>query len=254
MAFNGNNSNEEVVGTFKLYTGITKFKVKAICPNKEELGALGFNVEKEAEYITDSDKGKRARIEIVVHSKELDKNFRFSFLLHDTVRTTKDGTKKQLIDAKGDKAWTAGDGSELSWFDPATGRPALDGEEYLNDFLIKWLNIKPKDPARIDNPKKFFEGDFTQLKNLVQQFKNNEFYGMLTVRHADNGKDFQSVYTGFFERGTNDTIYNWNNHITKKEKDGFPLKDSYSFKLQEYTPKEPTNDNKDNEPEIEAEF
>ena len=254
MGFKGNNSNEQVVETFKLYTGITKLKVKAICPTKEELEKLGYNIEKDVNYLSDSDKGKRARIEIVGYSEDLDKLFRFSFLLHDTERFTKDGSKKLLLDAAGNKAWTAGDGSELKWFDPSTGRPALDGEEYLNDFLIKWLNINPGDLARLDNPKKFFEGDFTQLKNLVKDFANNEVGVMLTVRHAENGKDFQSVYTGFFERGSIDTLYNWKNHISKKEKDGYPLKDTYSFKLQEYVPEEPSDDTKEEGPEIQADF
>ena len=48
-----NDSSKEVLGTIKLWAGITNMEVKAVNPTMAELNAMGINIKQEPNYEVD---------------------------------------------------------------------------------------------------------------------------------------------------------------------------------------------------------
>ena len=246
MGFNGNNSEEVVVNEVKLYHGIQIAKVVAICPNLEEIKALGIKTDKEPVYKqADDGKGnKRVAIDVYAQFLGVDRIQKIRFFLTNTNRVSNDGVKRQLIDQKGKTCWDTleGLGEAWEWIDSPSVRPCLVGEDQLTDFLVNWLNIKPGDNARLEDPTKFFDLNFKELLDAHRAYPENKFKAMLSVKHADGGKNYQNVYTGYFGRATNKAFTYWEKHFTKRASDGRPFRDTFSYEFQVYTPVAPTTD------------
>lgn len=80
-------------------------------------------------------------------------------------------------------------------------REALKGEEDLHKFLFSYLNAKydtknkQYDECLIDNPKAFLNGDFSELKGIVNAYKDNTARLLWGV----DANGYQVVYTKFVE-------------------------------------------------------
>ena len=95
-------------------------------------------------------------------------------------------------------------------------RPAYIGEEDLVKFIIALLNIPrpdvwdaekktyvmktdPKELAKseclLDDIKKYFEGNVSEVSKIVKFQPNNKLKLLLGVRTAQNGAQYQAVYT-----------------------------------------------------------
>lgn len=238
MGFNPNSSEKQVVQESKLYTGLTNMKVVAINPNKAQLEALGYKPQSEPVYITVEDGIKKLRLDFYLTHKDYPMKTKVAFFLENRIRTNQSGTKAEWINNFGRTAW--GDLTEppkdLKWFDATTARLAKVGEFDLHNFLINWLNISPNDEAKLDKFDALFVGDYSELKSLFNNAKNNEIRVLLTVR---DGK-YQSVYGKYFDRATNKRTNYWEAHIKSQTEAGFAPKEDFqnSFIFQEW--KEPT--------------
>lgn len=254
MGLIGNNSEQTVVNEVKLYTGIQLAKVMAICPTLEEIQALGIKTEKEPVYILpDDEKGnKRVAIDIYAKFAAVDRIQKIRFFMGNNNRVSNDGTKRQLIDAKGKTCWDTleGLGEKWEWIDSETVRPCLVGEDTLTDFLVNWLNIKPGDNARLEDPSKFFDLNLKELKDAFKAYPENKFKAMLSVKHADGGKNYQNVYTGYFGRATNQAFTYWEKHFTKRAKDGRAFQDTFTYEFQLYKPVAPSTETSDKTDDI----
>lgn len=249
MGIKGNDSSEAVVRDNKLYTGIQLAKVVAICPSLKEMNDLGINTDKEPVYkLPEDDEGnKKVAIDFYLNFKGVERLQKLRIFLTNSKYISRSG-KKQLIDDTGKTCWDnpeTGTGAGFDWFDEKSARDAHPGEEQLITFLINWLNVKPGDTAKLENFSALFDLDFSELQEIFASYKDNKVRCMLTVNHTADGKSFQNVYPYYFDRETNTSYTYWKNHITKKEKAGYPMKDSFSYEFQEYKDVAPDTDSSD---------
>mgnify|MGYP006920938568 CR=1 FL=1 len=234
MAFSKGNITKESEG-FSLYTGIAPVNVLAVNPTKEELEKI-YNREQENDpvYITENDfdgkKVKSVRIDFIVKAvKEFEElNFitKVSFFLREAARFNRDETKVQVIDIFGNTAWVTKE--ELNTHaipvysnGPANlnkdYRPCFVGEEALTNFLKLYLGIPSNREykngtwiprvdtteceARLSDIKKYFTGDFSELKDIMAYQPDNYIKCLFGVRTTDDNKQYQTVFTEKFISG-----------------------------------------------------
>ena len=259
MGFKANKSDKVVIKETKLYTGIQLAKPIAICPNLTKLEELGFKYDKEPVYKMEPDDEGNARIGIDFYLKfdNVERIQKSKFFLTNTPRLSNNKLKQQLIDKFGKTCWSTLDskGDEWDWMDAESTRSCLIGEEQLTNFLINWLNIKPGDNARLENPKKLFDLNFSELDGALKMNPDNQVRALLFVKHTDNGKIYQNVYNQYFDRATNKSYTYWEKHFIKKSNDGYPFTESFSYDFKEYNSVIPTSDiSNQNKEEIEKEL
>ena len=194
--------------------------------------------EEELEYLGEAEVGpegnkktvKQARISFVVKTDPntcdgIEFTTNITFFLNDAPRFNSAGTKIQIIDKYGRTAWaTVEEVKEHKIPIYSTGkpanidkdyRPAFIGEEDLTNFIKTYLNIpnvdkwkdgqiigmidNPSDAeARLDNIKEYFKGNFAELKEIIGFQPNNKIKSMFGVRTANEGVQYQAVYTKMF--------------------------------------------------------
>ena len=229
MAFSAGKVTPEG-GEIKRYIGVAPIFVLATNPSKAELEKIYNNtVEKEPEYTgvqdTEGSKVPYARIDFIVKtdaekSNGIEMISRFSYFVRKEYRFNKDKTKIQVIDKYGRTAWVTKEQSQTHEIPEYSNGPAnLDkdyrpcyvGEEELTTFIKTYLNIpnvqryvdgkwilvdNPSEcEARLDGIDKFFAGDFKELKEIMSYQPNNKVKVMFGVRTADDGRQYQAVYT-----------------------------------------------------------
>jgi len=244
MAIKGNSSSTAVVADVKQYTGLVLAQVKAICPTMEELNKLGLKTEKEPVYVSVDEAGiNKVRIDFYVKVDQIDRLQKIAFFLEEGAMIGKTSGKHQMIDITGKTTYIDPANPDYKdWFKSETARPCLKGEEDLTNFLIAWLNIKPGDEARLNNPSALVKGNFTELKDVFKAFVNNKVRVMLIVKHMDDGKNYQNIYNRYFDRATNTSFTYWTKHINDQANSGYPLKDSYSLEFKECKAVLPSSD------------
>lgn len=246
MAFKGNDSSKEVVREFKLYTGIQKMKPVLINPSLKELNDNGINFTTEPKYIQEPDEEGNKRVIIDIYVK-VDKVFGIiplRFYLIDKKDYSEAKNTYRFIDKFGHHGWDTMEGkcAKWKWIDETSVRIALKGEGNLHDWLTNYLAVNDKDECRLENPEKLFNEDYSELKNLLKLYPDNKFKGMLYVSHADNGKNYQKIYSSYFARENSTSTTHWEKHINKQIAAGYPIKGTYSYTFQEYKAVEPTSD------------
>ena len=245
MGFTPNTSDTKVFKEIKLYTGIANMKVVAINPTKTQLEELGFKPQSDPVYVTTEGNVKKLRLDFHLEGKGLGEGSliktKIALFLENQLRTNKDGTKAEFINDFGRTAWSA-EGSPddpptgLTWFEHDTARRSHVGEADLHLFLVNWLNINPKDEAKVDNFLGLFDEDYAELRSILSGNIDNEVRVLLTVRDSK----YQSVYNRYFDRASNKRTNYWESHAKNQASNGYPIKEDYqnSFSFQEWT--EPT--------------
>jgi len=246
MAFTGNDSSKEVINEFKLYTGIQAMKPIAINPNLEELHKLGIKFKTEPKYIQEpDDKGnKRVMINIYVQVDKILGLVPLTFYLTNTLDYSENKGTYRFLDKNGKHGWDTEEGkcSKWDWVDETSVRKALKGEASLHDFFTNYLSTQKGDICRLETPEKIFEEDYSELRSILEIKPENKFKGLLYVSHADNGKSYQKIYSQHFNRANSTSITYWEKHINRQIAAGYPIKGTYSYTFQEYTPVEPSTD------------
>lgn len=245
MAFNSNDSNTAVVKEGRLFTGLRNMKVIAINPNKAEMEELGYKPQNEPVYTSladDEPKTKKLRLDFFLQGEGEKEGetvrTKIAFFLENKHRTNKGGTKAEWINDAGRTAWGTPDAapSNYKWYEHETARPCKMGEGDVHLFLVNWLNIQPGDEAKLDNFVALFDGNYSELRQILGANLNNEVKVLLTVR---DGK-YQSVYNRYFDRASNKRTSYWESHVKRQAEDGYPIKEDFSntFTFVEWT--EPT--------------
>lgn len=219
----------------KRYVGVAPCFVKMLNPSKAEMEkAFGNTLEKDPEYVgtqdVDGEKVPNVRLSFFVHPDPEKVGFDAGLLsvtmfLQKRYRYNKDKSKVQVIDKYGRTAWVTVEQAknhEIPMYSNGPAnldkdyRPAYVGEEELTNFLIKYLNIpspmkynrdekkwymidNPVDSeCRLDHIEDYFNGNFSELKELLTFQPNNKVKIEFGVRTTDDGKQYQAVYTQMF--------------------------------------------------------
>lgn len=225
---------ESVEGSFKMYKGMAAFNIVAVNPTKAELEALtGREIGNDPEYVGKTDEGKE-QVRVVFYAKtapdaKLNNGIGLlvpvSFILTKDYKVGQTSGKCQIIDKFGRTAWaTKEEIQSKSVPQYSSGpanisagyRPAWQGEEFLVDFLIQWLNIPnpanykdgkwimkedPSDSEVSLDMAALFKGDVKELKELVTLAAAYTVKGAVGIRTVDNEngtRQYQAVFTRKF--------------------------------------------------------
>lgn len=227
---------ESVEGSFKMYKGMAAFNIVAVNPTKAELEALtGKELENEPEYVGKTDEGKE-QVRVVFYGKTapdaklnngIEMLIPISFMLTKDYRVGQTSGKYQIIDKFGRTAWATKEEVQSKAIPQYTSGPAnisadyrlaWQGEEFLTDFLIQWLNIpgpavyKDKvwvmkentDDSEVSlDMAALFKGDVKELKELVTLAAAYIVKGAVGIRTVDNEngtRQYQAVFTRKFAK------------------------------------------------------
>lgn len=232
MAFaKGTESTNEVV--FNKYIGVAPISILGVNSNKVELEKLyGRTLTNDPEYTSTTNVTtanvtavkKQARIDFIVQTDAdrcngIDLISKVSFYIVESARYTRSGEKLQVIDKYNQTAWITPTELKnktlpinITWVDVASMRPAFIGEEDLTQFIRTYCGIpglaykdqktgqivtrdNPADAeGRMDKLNNCFNGDFTEIKNLIASRPNNKIKVLFGVKTTDNNKQYQDVF------------------------------------------------------------
>lgn len=227
---------ESVEGSFKMYKGMAAFNIVAVNPTKAELEALtGREIENDPEYVGKTDEGKE-QVRVVFYAKtapeaKLNNGIELlvpiSFMLTKDYKVGQNSGKYQIIDKFGRTAWATKEEVQSKSIPQYSSGPAnisadyrlaWQGEEFLVDFLIQWLNIpgpavyKDKvwvmkentDDSEVSlDMAALFKGDVKELKELVTLAATYIVKGAVGIRTVDNEngtRQYQAVFTRKFAK------------------------------------------------------
>lgn len=199
---------------YKVYTGLVDVKVIAVNPTKDELNALGVNIQSEPNYVDKSEEGNdKCRIDFWLHEEKLNIKTKVSFFIENKLNAVSQAGNMQFINDLGQSAWGKSveevkNDSRYDWFKSETMRPAIPGEANLIDFIKAWLSIGRDAVAKIDNVVGLSKGDVSELKPLVVNHKDRKVQVLFGARDG-----YQAVYNRFFSRAGNRRLDYWNKNL-----------------------------------------
>lgn len=286
MAFGKVAQSTEAV-EIKRYVGIAPVKVLAVNPNKATLEKY-FNttLENEPTYTGDNDGIKYARIDFLVQTDAekcgVDMITRLSFYIRDEKRYNRDKTKIQVIDEYGRTAWVTADEfkeKRIPIYSNGSAanisnnyRACLNGEEYLTNFVRTYLNIpnvmryvnntwimieNPSDAeCRFDNIKDWFDGKFTDIKDINTLMPENKVKVLFGVKNAENGNQYQDFYNRMFLSNGTSRYERLQKDVTTSLQNGsYPNTEFEVCAIKEYVVNAtPIADNNNATPEVESFF
>lgn len=253
MALTGKVKENKGNGSYSKYVGIFNANVVAVNPSKDELGKLlGTTIEKDIEYTGVSNESGAKRLTLSFWLKEQQNGHLFNvrFNLEDTVVESKTG-KTQFINSIGTTSYAENE-SQLPDFLTQGGRDvrkARKGEELLYKFLRNWLsnlNYEDESTELSLDWKKLISGKTNELKDAIANFNTQTICSLATIRTADDGKEYQSVYSyeflpsyafDCFTGKAKKTYTCVSRFISKVTDSNYGCKDFYELKpLAEYDP------------------
>lgn len=286
MAFGKVAQSTEAV-EIKRYVGVAPVKVLAVNPNKATLEKY-FNttLENEPTYTGDNDGIKYARIDFLVQTDAekcgVDMITRLSFYIRDEKRYNRDKTKIQVIDEYGRTAWVTADEfkeKRIPIYSNGSAanisnnyRACLNGEEYLTNFVRTYLNIpnvmryvnntwimieNPSDAeCRFDNIKDWFDGKFTDIKDINTLMPENKVKVLFGVKNAENGNQYQDFYNRMFLSNGTSRYERLQKDVTTSLQNGsYPNTEFEVCAIKEYVVNAtPIVDNNNAAPEVESFF
>lgn len=286
MAFGKVAQSTEAV-EIKRYVGVAPVKVLAVNPNKATLEKY-FNttLENEPTYTGDNDGIKYARIDFLVQTDAekcgVDMITRLSFYIRDEKRYNRDKTKIQVIDEYGRTAWVTADEfkeKRIPIYSNGSAanisnnyRACLNGEEYLTNFVRTYLNIpnvmryvnntwimieNPSDAeCRFDNIKDWFDGKFTDIKDINTLMPENKVKVLFGVKNAENGNQYQDFYNRMFLSNGTSRYERLQKDVTTSLQNGsYPNTEFEVCAIKEYVVNAtPIADNNNAAPEVESFF
>lgn len=231
MAIKIGKQSEE--GVFKLYKGVAAVNVLAVNPNKAELERItGRTYDEEPVYRGKDDDGNET-MRITFYTKTnpdakvnsgIELVLPISFTLVKARRVGQQSGKIQVIDKYGRTAWVTPaelESKSIPQYSKgpanisADYRPAVVGEEFLINFLIKWLNIpgpanykegqwimkdNPEDSEVSINLAKVFAGDVSELAEVVNMAREYLIKVAVGIRTTEDGKQYHAVFTRDFAK------------------------------------------------------
>lgn len=255
MAFNkANNSVEAGESNIKRYWGVAPVKIIAVNPTKAELEKIyNTTLEKEPEYCSIQDvngsKIHSARIDFIVQTDKAKTGVDFitkvTFFVQKTLNSNKDQTKCQIMDKYGETAWaTLEEIKEKKIPQYANGPASIDkdyhavcrGEVELTNFIRTYLCLEGSKiwdssvSAMVNNPKKeegcldkikdYFDGDFTELKEIIKILPDNKVKVLFGVKSSEDNKQYQTTYTRLFLRNNQNKLDRLKDDVKKSQEAG----------------------------------
>jgi hypothetical protein len=269
---------------FKLYSGIDRFTVLGVNPDLTTLNSWGIMRKQEPQYFGKTEDGTPyARITFVVKSSTIPELVtEATFFVAKEPRYNKDKTKFKVIDQFGNDAWATKDdvknhrvlysekGARLKITQDY--RAAYRGEIELTNFIKNLLNIADshryvnnvwelvdgadKLTCRFDDPKKWFDGDISEIANALTYQINNEIQLLAGVSTNKKGYLNQEIFTGFTARAKDkQATKNFIKEVNslKKNKVSYTFEPIAEWEVKTATPEEieaavkATSDNDDDE-------
>lgn len=258
-------------GSVKLYQGVASLQVIAVNPTKAEMEKIvGRDLQNEPEYNVTEDNGNTGKritfwckttAESAINNG-IDIIIPFSITLMKVKRETE--TKVQVFDKYGRFAWPTKEEFETKSIPQYSNGPAricndyvaaCPGLEQMFDFLKKWLNIPnvevynstdktytpyehPEDCEMSLDLNKIFNGDLSELKELVDAAKEYCFKAVIGIRTDDKGYQHMNVYTRRFMKNGMRTYDSVLADITSSQSAGsYPTTEFSIEPLHEYSPK-----------------
>lgn len=257
----GKTAESTETGTgFKRHIGVGSCYIMAVNPTKEELEKIeGRDIANMPEYVAETDNGKEARVMFVIKTDPETNNgieftHRLMFRLRNEPAYNRDKTNVQVIDGFGNYATVpvedAKNGVKLAdnlKIDQSKYRMACVGEANLVNFLKEYLCVPSslnylngswtlKENASdgqfgLDEIKKYFQGDFSEVRNAIKLQPNNKIKLLFGVRTTEDNKQYQdvAVRAGFFLRNSAGA-----NQLNKLEKDLARAKSSGAYPNTEF--------------------
>lgn len=243
MAF---GKGKESVGgggsSFVKHIGIGTFEIAAINPTAKELGdIIGRAPEQEPNYVSERDGHKVARVCVYLRNVTggATSNFitQVNFFLEGAVKKSQSGRIK-VIDKYGNCRWVTEEeynGHKIPL--DKNGNKLVIAPDYRaclgdEDLLVKMLRaylcldrpdeyingcwvFKSQDKladleSSLEHTKDYFNGDFSELKEIVKLQPNNKFQALLGIRKTDEGKEYQDVFKHHF-------MQYWENNLSQLE-------------------------------------
>lgn len=199
------------------YIGFTDCEIRAVNPTRSELnkllGRTDSDTDKELEYLSkDRDGNDRVKLTFWMWSDTVKKYFPQTITLVKKNKKSIDGTKEQYVNSVCFTCWTDVLENLPVWFTDfqkkgkTVGkkdiRKAYVGEEDLVNLMRNWVNAVWTDPKTyvMVDVDKLFNGDFSELQNLLDQAITNKFVSLLGVKtdSSDISKQYQYVYNGSY--------------------------------------------------------
>jgi hypothetical protein len=201
MALKG-TEKPKTQGNFSKYVGIFNANVVAVNPTKEELGKLlDTTIEKDLDYTGVNEESGAKKLTLSFWLKEdLTGNlFNVRFGLEDTIVKSKTD-KFQFINNIGTTSYAESEENVPSFLteNGREIRKARKGEELLYNFLRKWLsnlNYEDSSTELMLDWKKLISGKTTEIKDAINDFKDQQICALATVRTTEEGKEYQAVYS-----------------------------------------------------------
>lgn len=278
---------------FNKYTGVGMFNVISVNPTKEELSDIyGRTIENDQIYVYDPvnpGDPKMVRISFIIKTTDDSINTEkeyigpMSFILRDKFFTSnKSGVEKvKVIDNYGQTAWVTeeelknqsrpinSNGGLAKILPPF--RPAYAGEEELINFLSIYFNVErpmnyvngewiPSEKIEdaqisIQDIKKYFNGDVSELKEAIKLVPENKFKALLYVRNNDDNKTFQQVLSSLVLRPGSSNYQAFETHIKERKEQGSFSDCVFTFNpLQKYTISPTSFSNNKDEEEVSGWF
>lgn len=197
MALKG---KEKEVKSFSKYVGLFNANVVAVNPTKDELGKLlNSTIEKEPEYMGSNNESgaKRLTVSFWLKEEQTGSLFNVRFNIEDTAVVSKSGLN-QYINSIGTTSYAASPDNVPDFVKARPVRQAKKGEELLYKFLKNWLsNLNYEDDSTelMMDWKKLISGKVTELRDAIDSFKSQTVCALATVRTAEDGKEYQAVYS-----------------------------------------------------------
>jgi len=192
MAIQSNASTEEVVGSIKVYSGLTNVNVIAVNPTMEELHALDIKVKSEQNYQVTI--GEDDYFKLVFWTRNSDGNFKLEILMQDKPRLSQTG-KNQWINNIGQSTWSE-EAPTYDWWKTEGQRRAYSGEETLINFTKAWANVASGDEVSFDTITDIANGNVGEIQALMDALTTNEVRVLIGVKDDK----YQQVYTKYFGR------------------------------------------------------
>lgn len=273
-----NDANASTVRDNRYFTGVIPYRVILINPTLDELHEKGLTyIKKEPEYQKEADFGngpiRTTQVDFWLKSVptpecDYDITTKVTFQIAKNVYVGKTTGKTQYVNRYGRMAWASNE-LELNsnpYFLNEDARPAYKGEEELYKFLFAWLNMS-YDPdrkiltdCRVD-VEKLFDGDFSELKELVtvgEPYIVRVLTGVRRVEDEENGsiKYFQVTYSKYFLKHNQKITTSLQKYLESNEYNSFGTETNpviYTFAIKEFDPsaqpdKEPESKEKANNP------
>lgn len=271
-----------------LYTGVAPVQVLCVNPNKAEIEKyLGYTPNEEPVYVGGRSEDGRdiytARVSFVVKTftdeggVDVDTTQMLTFFLESRFVQGSQSGKYHVIDEYGRDAWadkeTIQNKAKIMYKEGTMAanisqnyRPLYVGELELTMFLKNFLNIPDTQrfingqwvtnehleecTCRLEDPKKLFEGNFSEIKEAISLQPYNRVKVLFGVRETTddqgNVREYQDLYSQMtLKSGTrnNDRI---RKHIEDRKAAGALANRNYTFGiLEEYVKPSQVTDNTD---------